>query len=193
MDEEPGTPGPATGGLRIPPIMLKVLVAVAAGTATYAIANLIDESQQELWQIVLAVGIGGAALIGQYLDDFGQRLASVEVGKQLTRRDQRDALTVQHHEMTELVKRGFRRVSEVTELLGSLDASGMPSDEISRLIRSATQLGSQSRGIVREFAHSEITRVASMMTALASWGTADWEGENNELLIALTRCVCEGI
>lgn len=192
MDGEPGTPGRARGGLHIPPVVLKVLITVAVGTGTYVITNLVDQSEEELWQIALAVLIGGATLIVQYMVDFEQRLGSVETGQRQNRRELGESLTARHDEMKELVDQGFRRVSEVTELFSRLDASGMPSDEISRLVRSAAHVGSQSRGIVKEFARAEITRVASMMTALTSWGSADWE-ENNDLLIALTRCVRESI
>jgi len=189
MDGEPGTPGRARGGLHIPPVVLKVLITLVVGTGTYAITNLIGQSQQQLWQIALTVVIGGATLIIQYMVDFEQRLNSVENGQRQNSRELEESLAARHQEVKGLVDQGFRRVSEVTELFSNLDASGMPSEEVSQLVRSAAHAGSQSQGIVKEFARAEITRMASMMTALTSWGTADWEGENNDLLIALTRCV----
>lgn len=87
MDGEPGTPGRARGGLHIPPVVLKVLITVAVGTGTYVITNLVDQSEEELWQIALAVLIGGATLIVQYMVDFEQRLGSVETGQRQNRRE----------------------------------------------------------------------------------------------------------
>ncbi|MFF4830350.1 hypothetical protein [Streptomyces sp. NPDC001315] len=165
---------------------------MTVGTGTYAITNLIPLSQEELWQLALAVIIGGATLIVQYMVDFEQRLRSVETGQWESRRDLRESLTAQHLEVTEIVGRGFRRVGEVTELFSRLDNSGIPSGEVSRLVRGAVQLGSQGQVVMQEFVRAEITRVASMMTALTS-GTADLEGENNDLLIALTPCARRSI
>ncbi|MEU0406540.1 hypothetical protein ABZ307_01770 [Streptomyces griseorubiginosus] len=192
MDGEPGTPGRAAGGVRIPPVVLKVLITVAVGTATYVITNLVDQSQAELWQLALAVIIGGATLIVQYMVDFEQRLVAVETGQSQNRTDLRERLTEHHDEMTELVDRGFRRVGEVTALFAKLEASGVPSDEVSRLIRGAAQVGAQGQGLMQEFVRAEITRLASMMTALTS-RTADWPGENNDTLIDLTQCARQSI
>ncbi|MDC0766159.1 hypothetical protein [Streptomyces sp. HD] len=170
-----------TGGLRIPPVVLKVLITAAVGTTAYVISNLIAPSQEDLWQVALAVVIGGAALIVQYMVDFEERLGALENGQRQHRR-----------ELTELVDQGFRQVGEVTDLFGRLEDSGMPSGEVKRLARSAAQVGSQGRGFLQEFARAEIERLASMMTALAS-AHGDWPGENSDLLIGLARCARKSI
>ncbi|WP_369270921.1 hypothetical protein AB5J55_13525 [Streptomyces sp. R11] len=176
MDGQQGTRGPATGGPRVPPVVLKILITVAVGTVTYVISNLIDPSQEDLWQIALAVVLGGAALIVQYLVDFEQRLGAVETGQRQHR-----------HELTELVDRGFERVGEVTGLFSGLEQAGMNAEDVARLARGAAQVGSQGHGFTQRFAQAEITRLAKTMTELVS-GTAHWEGENNDTLIALTNC-----
>jgi hypothetical protein len=167
--------------------VLKILVTVAVGALTYVITNLIGQSQGELWQIALTVVIGGAALIVQYMVDFEQRLASVEGGQRRNRRDLQENLAAHQREMTELVDRGFRRVSEVTELFSRLDASEMPDHEVARLVRSAAQVGSQGHGFMQEFVREEIARLASMVTALTA-ENHDLDGENNDTLIALIKC-----
>lgn len=192
MDGEPGTPGPATGGLRISPVVLKILITVAVGTVTYVLTNVIDQSQEELWQIVLAVVIGGAALIVQYMVDFEQRLGAVETGQRQSRDELRRDLAAQHREMTELVDRGFRQVGEVTDLFGKLKDSGMPDGEVKRLARSAARVGSEGQDFLRLFAQAEIMRLAKTMTEL-TLETADLKGENNDTLIALTECAVESI
>ncbi len=185
MDGEPGTPGPATRGLHIPPVVLKILITLVVGTVTYVITNLIDQSDEELWQLALAVVIGGATLIVQYMVDFEGRLNSVETSQQAD-------LRAHHRQMTELVDQGFRRVGAVTSLFSRLTDSRMPEEEVLRLVRSAARVGSQGQGFMQRFAQAEITRLAKTMTELAS-GTADWEGENNDTLIALTKCARQSI
>ncbi|MFF5478212.1 hypothetical protein ACFY5C_12875 [Streptomyces sp. NPDC012935] len=192
MDGEPGTPGPATRGLHIPPVVLKILITLAVGTVTYVITNLIDQSDEDLWQLALAVVLGGATLIVQYMVDFERRLDSVERGQQHNGRDLREALSAHHREMTQLVDQGFRRVGVVTGLFGELTDSRMPEDEVLRLVRNAARVGSQGQGFIQRFAQAEIARLAETMTQLAS-GTADWEGENNDTLIALTKCARQSI
>jgi hypothetical protein len=187
MDGEPGIPGPTAGGLRISPVVLKTLVTIVVATIAYVITNLINQSQDELWKLAVSIVIGGAALIVQYMVDFEQRLASVETGHHEHRRDLRQDLATQHREVTDLVDRGFQRVGEVTGLFNGLDRSGMDAGDVTRLVRSATQVGSQGPEIVQAFARAEIERLASVMTELTS-KTADWAGENNDWLIALTRC-----
>ncbi|GAA1429456.1 hypothetical protein GCM10009601_44830 [Streptomyces thermospinosisporus] len=191
MDGEPGN-GPLTGGLRIPPVVLKIVITVAVGTVSYVITNLIDQSQQELWQIALAVVIGGATLIVQYMVDFEQRLGSVESVQRESRRELRDDLAARYQELSELVDQSFRQIGEVTSLFGEMKDARMPSDEVKRLVRGAVQVGSQGQDFLKEFARAQIERLASTMTALAS-EHGDWPGENNDLLIELTQCARESI
>lgn len=181
MDTQLGDGGPAAGGPRVPPVVLKILITVAVATVTYVISNLIAPSQEDLWQLALAVVIGGAALIVQYMVDFEQRLEAVEAGRRQ-----------QNRELSRLVDRGFERVGEVTGLFGRLTDSKMPEDEVLRLVRSAAQVGSQGQGFIQRFAQAEITRLAKTMTELAA-GTVDWEGENTDTLIALTKCARQSI
>ncbi|MGI5375269.1 hypothetical protein ACQEV2_13675 [Streptomyces sp. CA-251387] len=181
MDGQQGARGPAAGSLRMPPVVLKILITVAVGTVTYVISNLIAPSQEDLWQLALAVLTGGAVLIVQYLGDFEQRLGAVETGQRQHR-----------HELTELVDRGFERVGEVTGLFSRLEQSGMNAEDVVRLARSAAQVGYEGPAIVRAVARAEIERLASSMAKLTS-GSADWPGENNDLLIDLTQCARDSI
>ncbi|WP_019064125.1 hypothetical protein [Streptomyces prunicolor] len=147
---------------------------MAAGA--YVITNLIDQSQNELWQLVVSIVIGGAALIVQYMIDFERRLASVE-----------SALVTHHRDMKNLVSEKFMQVGEVTGIFGKLDRAGLDTEDVKLLLQSATEVQSQGPDIVKAFARAELAKLASTMVNLTG-GTSEWPGENNDWLFGLTGC-----
>lgn len=166
----PALPGPA----RIPPVLLKTLVTALIGAVSYALTNATN--QPELWKITLSSFLGGAALIIQYMVDFERRLGSVET-----------SLTRHNGEMRELVARGFARINEVTELFGLVDRSALAPDGVTRLVRSATQVGSSAPAIMQAFAREEITHLTELMENL-NQKLVDYEGEDHDWIVALTNC-----
>ncbi|GAA4999170.1 DUF6879 family protein [Streptomyces siamensis] len=192
MDGSSGASTPASGsssaeGLRIPPVLLKTLVTAIVATIAYVITNLIDQEQDKLWQIAVSVVIGGATLIVQYMIEFERRLTQVVGGQRTHADDVVDRLTAHHGEMQTLVDQKFADISEATELFCELDRSVLRSDGVPRLARSATRVTSLGHGLVSDFAHEEIERLASMMENLTSLST-DCPGENHDWLMALTKC-----
>ncbi|SED47659.1 hypothetical protein SAMN05216489_03554 [Streptomyces sp. 3213] len=177
MDGESGIPSPVSaGGVRIPPVLLKTLVTVVVATIAYVITNLINQSQDELWQLAVSIVIGGAALIVQYMIDFERRLSSVE-----------SALVTHHRDMKNLVSEKFIQVGEVTGIFGKLDRAGLDTENVKVLLQSATEVQSQGPDIVKAFARAELARLASTMVNLTGW-TTEWPGENNDWLLGLTGC-----
>ena len=182
MDGESGIPSPGSaGGVRIPPVLLKTLVTVVVATIAYVITNLINQSQDELWQLAVSIVIGGAALIVQYMIDFERRLASVE-----------RALVTHHRDMKDLVSEKFIQVGEVTEIFGKLDRAGLDTENVKLLLQSATEVQSQGPDIVKAFARAELARLASIMVNLTGW-TTEWSGENDDWLLGLTECATSDI
>ncbi|MFE2421157.1 hypothetical protein [Streptomyces hokutonensis] len=157
-------------------MLLKTLVTVVVATIAYVITNLINQSQDELWQLAVSIVIGGAALIVQYMIDFERRLASVE-----------SALVTHHRDMKNLVSEKFMQVGEVTGIFGKLDQAGLDTEDVKLLLQSATEVQSQGPGIVKSFARAELARLASTMVNLTG-GTTEWPGENNDWLFGLTGC-----
>ncbi|MGW4913520.1 hypothetical protein [Streptomyces sp. NPDC004270] len=167
MDGEQGTSGP-----KVPPIVLKTLITVVVGTVAYVITNVIDQSQDELWKLAVSIIIAGSALIVQYMVDFEQRLTEVEHGRRTGTRKILDE---------------FARVHDVAEIIKGLDNSGMSTEDITRLIRSASEVGLHGPPIMRAFTRAEISSLSSVLTALTGM-TAVWERDNIEWLIRLTQC-----
>jgi hypothetical protein len=176
MDGSSRTQGAADGTapLGIPPVLLKTLVTAFIGGATYLLTNVTD--QPEVWKLTVSIFLGGAALIIQYMTDFERRLGAVE-----------DSLTHHNTEMKELVARGFARINEVTELFGLVDRSALPPDGVTRLVRSATQVGSSAPAIMQAFAREEINRLTVLMENL-NQKLVDYEGEDHDWIVTLTQC-----
>ncbi|MGY3201578.1 DUF6879 family protein [Streptomyces sp. TE5632] len=172
MHGAPPTPGPAAGGLRVAPIVLKILVTIVVSTVAYVLTNLVNQSGDELWKIAVSVVIGGSALIVQYMVDFEQRLGTVETG---------------HREQSRELEAQFNKLSEAAGLLSELDQAGMSTSDARRLIKSLNRVGQQGPEIVKAFARSEVESLASVVTDLTGM-TAHWPRDNNEWLIRLTEC-----
>ncbi|MFD4874875.1 hypothetical protein ACFWOB_16160 [Streptomyces sp. NPDC058420] len=154
-------------------------------TIAYVITNLIDQSQDEMWQLVVSIVIGGAALIVQYMIDFERRLASVEGGQRVQSGDIGDALDTHHREMKDMVQEKFQLVGDVTKLFSELERSRMGADQVRRLVENATRLGDQGPEIAKDYARGEMERLAVLVEDLAT-RVVSWRGDPNEQLVRLT-------
>ncbi|MYS93777.1 MULTISPECIES: hypothetical protein [Streptomyces] len=193
MDGAPGAPTTGTtGGLRVPPLLLKTLVTFVVATIAYVITNLIDQDQGELWKLAVSIVIGGAALIVQYLVDFERRLGLVQSGQDEQRREVQEALTTHQQDLSHLVELSFSRISDATELFSEVERSLLRSDGVARLARAATKVGALGSDILRDFALEEISRLAVLMENLTGM-TADCPGENHDWLMDLTTCATRSI
>ena len=172
MQGDPGTPGPATSGMHVAPLVLKILITVVVSMVAYALTNLVKQSGAELWKIAVAVVIGGAALIVQYMVDFEQRLGAVETS---------------HVEHSRRLEEHFDHLSDAAAVLSDLDEAGMSTSDAKRLIKNLRRLGQQGPEIVKAFARSEVESLASVVTDLTGM-SAHWPRDNNEWLIRLTQC-----
>ncbi|MET9484809.1 DUF6879 family protein [Streptomyces sp. NPDC006638] len=170
---------PAPGPLGIPPFLLKSLITAFIGGTAYLLTNITD--QPEVWKLTASIFLGGASLIIQYMIDFERRLGGVE-----------DTLTEHNAEMTRLVARGFARINEVTELFGLVDRSALPPDGVTRLVRSATEVGSSAPAIMQAFAREEISRLTTLMENL-NQKLVDYEGEDHDWIVSLTHCAAQTI
>ncbi|MFI9831106.1 hypothetical protein ACIHIX_25910 [Streptomyces sp. NPDC051913] len=172
MQGDPGTPQPATHGVHVSPLILKILITIVVSTGAYVLTNLVKQSGDELWKIAVAVVIGGSTLIVQYMVDFEQRLATVETG---------------HVERSRRTDEHFDHLSDAAALLSDLDEAGMSTSDAKRLITSLRRVGQQGPEIVKAFARSEVESLASVVTDLTG-KSAHWPRDNNEWLIRLTQC-----
>jgi hypothetical protein len=166
-------------GRRIPLILQKIVVTLISGGVTYLLTNI--TGQDVVWTLTLSVFVGGAALLVQFMVDFDQRLALVQT-----------VLAEHTGEMKAMVDQSFAKVSEATELFGRVEGSAVRTDAVTELVRKTIGIDVTAPEIVRDFARSEITRLAMLMQDLQA-GEASYDGEDHEWLLALTHNAVESI
>jgi hypothetical protein len=170
---------PYGDALRFPPFLQKALVTAIVGGITYLLTNVAN--QPEVWKLTASIFLGGAAFIVQYMIDFERRLESAE-----------NSLGVHNAEMKELVAQGFARINEVTELFGLVDRSALLPEDVTRLLRSVTQVGSGAPAIMQAFVREEM-RSLTNLTENLNRKLVDYDGEDHDWILALTQCAAATI
>jgi hypothetical protein len=152
----------------------KALLVVGLGGAALLLAGLLGQP----WpvQLMLALVVGGIALLLRLLMDLAKRLAAVE---QL----QRDGMA----EMKQLVGDAFCEISEATELFGLMEASALPTDLVTQLVRHSTRISPASPPIVHHFIQVKIRETSNLLKQLSEGGTVTYYGEDRDWLLGLTR------
>ncbi|MBO0867882.1 MAG: phosphatidylserine/phosphatidylglycerophosphate/cardiolipin synthase family protein [Micromonosporaceae bacterium] len=158
-------------------LLLKISVSLATAALAYLVTNYLTEvfDIRELTGLTLSIVIGGVTLIIQFLIEFGDRFATVEAAHE------RHA---QHIE--ELVRAGFSKINEATELFGLVDESALRSDAI-QLVRHSTQIDPAAPPLFFRFAQHEITRMSEFIKELSEGGNVTYEGEDRDWMLALAR------
>ncbi|WP_327290184.1 hypothetical protein [Streptomyces sp. NBC_01198] len=156
----------------IPAVLLKVLVTACLGALSYLLTNLAD--QPEIWKITVSVFIAGAALIVQYLADFEGQLSAHAL------------------EVKTLVRDGLTGFNDATRLSALLEESPIGSAEVEQLSRTVVEFGAGRPDLLYVFARSEIARLAGLLADLRG-NHADYEGEDRDWLLSLTRCAAVSV
>ncbi|MFJ8537610.1 DUF6879 family protein [Streptomyces sp. NPDC093591] len=146
----------------MPKMFWRILITASAAGGAFLLTSILDQDDGNIWQWVASIVIGSAALIVQYLIDFGERFEKVD-----TR---------------------FNEILAATTLFSQVDGSVLRSDEVTRLVLGYTKVREQGGDIVQAFAEKELGRLAKTMEGLGS-GSAECPGENHEWLIDITDCV----
>ncbi|WP_277035539.1 hypothetical protein [Actinacidiphila oryziradicis] len=157
----------------ISPILLKAVVALITGGVAYLITNFAN--QPTIWSITISTFIGGAILIVQFIMEFEDRLAMLEI-----------SLGKHWDEMGSLVSGGFARVNEATQLFSLVEQSAIRTDAVTQLVRNAAEIGSEAPALLHSFARTEVSRLATLLQDLHA-GEATYEGEDHEWLLALAQ------
>ncbi|WP_213451740.1 phosphatidylserine/phosphatidylglycerophosphate/cardiolipin synthase family protein [Rhizomonospora bruguierae] len=162
----------------------KIMVSLAIGTLAYVITNLLAETADEpqLIGLTLSVFIGGATLVIQVLVDFERRLVGVE-----------DSHESHAEHMEDLVKAGFAKINEATELFSLVEASALHTDVVLELVRHSTQIKASAPRLVLAFAQAEIGRTSQFVKELSEGSNVSYDGEDRDWMLALARNVQSSI
>ena len=159
-------------------LLRKIMVSLGIGALAYVITNLLAETSAEpqLVGLTLSVFIGGATLVIQVLIDFERRLVGVE-----------DAHERHAEHMEELLKVGFAKINEATELFSLVEASALHTDVVLELVRHSTQIKPSAPRLVLAFAQAEIGRTSQFVKELSEGSNVSYDGEDRDWMLALAR------
>lgn len=127
-------------------------------------------------QLMLTFITGGVTLLVQYLADFEKQL-------RLAQRQNRDVLS----HLDGVIGQGFASVNEATVFLDDIERSALTKDSVKRAVRAAGLFTGATGTLARAVADSEVERLSDTLQALANGHELFYEGEDRELLLALTR------
>jgi hypothetical protein len=161
-------------------LIRKVALALLFGAAAYVIATVTTTftALHQLQAATLSIMFAGLVLVIQVVLEFEGRLSIV-------------ALTQQEHSehMESMVKAGFSKINEATELFSLMEASAVRSDVVIQLVRNSTQLDPASPTLISRFAQAEIGRVSEFLKELSDGGAVTYDGEDRDWILALANSV----
>lgn len=164
-------------------LVRKISWTALSGFIAFSGSALLDDMHVSLAdQLVLTFIASGTTLMIQYLSEFEQRLRESE-------NYQRQALD----ELQASLRAGFSGVSEATALMEDLKRSAVPRDSLKQAIRRAGLITSTTRPLLRGIAASEVERLSENLQSMADGHEVFYEGEDRELLLALTRRATKSI
>lgn len=160
-------------------VIRKITITAIVGALSFPLTDMIFSSLPA--QFAMAAGFGSIVLLVQFLADFDKRLVGVEA-------TQVESVA----EMQRVVEKGFSKVNDATRLFAEVDAAGLKSVAVTRLVRYAAGIGADAAPLVCAFAQSEIDRVSDLLRELAEQ-EANYDGEDQDWLLGLTRSATESI
>lgn len=156
-------------------VVKKIAITTVLGAVAFPFTQLLFTELPG--QIATAGAFSGFVLLVQFLVDFENRLENVE--RQLARTSE---------DMKHTVQRGFANINTATRLYAKVDSAGLQTVSMTDLLQQAARIDQQAPNLVSTLAQSEIKRAATFLGGLAD-RKVNYEGEDQELLLGLTRSV----
>jgi hypothetical protein len=154
-------------------VFRKILITAFTGGIAYYFTDL--SNQPPIWSLTASVFIGGVTLVVQFLIDLENRMESVE--------KKHETHSV---EMRSLIREGFAKTNEATELFQAVEASALQTDAVTQLVRHSTQIAPASPPLVYGFAQLQINRMSQFLKQLSEGGDVPYDGEDRDWLLGLT-------
>jgi len=156
-------------------VIRKIVITTILGLVSFPFTQMLFTDLPG--QIATAGVFGGFVLLVQFLVDFENRLEKVE--RQLVKSSE---------EMRHTVQRGFSNVNTATRLYAEAESAGLQTVTVTKLLQQAAKISPQAPALVSTFAQSEIERASIFLRGLVD-REVNYKGEDQELLLGLTRCV----
>jgi len=153
-------------------VLRRIVVSLLVGGFAYGITELTN--QEQIWSLTISVFVGGLMLMVQFLVMFENRLTRTE-----------DVIQRATARTEEMVRDGFAKMNEATELFSLVEDSALRTDVVTEFVRHSTQINPTAQDLVLRFAQAEITRTSQFLKDLGDGGPVIYEGEDRDWLLAL--------
>jgi hypothetical protein len=153
-------------------VLRKILVSLLVGGFAYGITELTN--QEQIWSLTISVFVGGLVMMVQFLVTFENRLAKAE-----------DVIQTATARTEEMVRDGFAKMNEATELFSLVEDSALRTDVVTGLVRRSTQINPAAPELVLRFAQAEISRTSRLLKDLGEADQVTYEGEDRDWLLSL--------
>jgi hypothetical protein len=155
-------------------VLRKIVITTIIGAISFPFTQLLFSSLAG--QVITAAAFGSIVLLIQFLVDFEKRLAKVE-----------SRMIDSVAEMRAVVERGFARVNDATQLMAGVETAGLQTVAVTQLMQHAAGISAEAPLLVCAFAQREVDRVSEFLRQLGD-EEANYEGEDQDWLLGLTRC-----
>jgi hypothetical protein len=158
---------------KLPRLLLKIVVAVAAYAVVYLLADNGMRGANQPWSYVIALLVSSVVFLAQFLFDVDRRLHDVHTGQ---------VSSVQTSQA--LVDRRFAEINAATSLYALLTASPIEITFFEDLAKHVRGMHGR-HDLIRQLAVTELHRVGRLLKELHDTDRASYEGEDRDWLMAL--------
>jgi len=163
--------------LHIPPLLLKVVFSLGIFALSLRLTSGRLPAPETIWSFAVSSILGAAAFLLQILLGIDGKLRRIIT-------DQTNGANETKQHLTD----HFAQINKATPLFDLLEASALKAELVNRLIRGATLVRLDSDPLLIEFTQAQLERNVKLLEELTRGARADYEGENRDWILDLTRC-----
>ncbi|MEV6520306.1 hypothetical protein AB0M43_00005 [Longispora sp. NPDC051575] len=168
-------------------IVTKIAITCATGGTAYVLTNLLKP--KDVWVLVLAVFIGGAALVVQFLVEFAGKMEHVEQKLSAVELAESQRYTTTHA----MLRAELATHSEATVLLGRLATSGVLHQDVLHLAQHAANVEPTQPDLVKRFMCTEIAKTAALLRDLTASEEAVYDGDDWQWSLTLVETIASSL
>jgi hypothetical protein len=161
-----------------PSLVRRVIYTATMGLVTFAISQAFEGplGAPLAEQIALSTLVGGITLLVQFLRDFEQQIARLELQQEDNLRRIRLA-----------IDSGFASVSEATRFMAEVENSPLNTNVLTALVHAAGRMSATRPKLITDLGHYELERVTVLLRSLGDGNEVFYDGEDREWLLGLAR------
>lgn len=178
----PGSWATLLSRLRIPAFLVRLAVSLAVSVLSLWLTNGNVPQPNTIWSLSVSAFLGVAVFILSFLITLNGRLGKVIKAQEDSAQNTRTLLIEQ-----------FGRIDRATPLFSIVEATALKGEAITRTIRAAAFIRLDAPPLIVDFAQAQLERTMKLLEELSNGTRADYEGEDRDWILDLTRQARAGI